>query len=153
MYFYSASTGGFYNDKIHEVMPGDCVEITKDEYHSLLSGESEGMVISPGDSGKPVLCDRQPLTSEQITTMFKNAIQRHMDEVAISLGYDDIKNSVTYAEEPAVPKFQNEGRALRTWRSLVWAYGYEQISAVQSGDRELPTIEELIAELPALVLP
>ena len=89
----------------------------------------------------------------QLIEKFRTAIQKNMDAAAVAAGYDDMKTAVTYAEEPAVPKFQAEGQALRAWRSLVWAYGYEQIKAVQSGEREMPTVEELVAELPALVMP
>ncbi len=92
-------------------------------------------------------------TSEQLIERFRVVIQEHMDAAAKLAGYDDIKTAVTYAEEPAVPKFEAEGKALRAWRSLNWAYGYEQIAAVQSGARSLPTPEELIAELPPLVMP
>ncbi len=92
-------------------------------------------------------------SEEQLINKFRAIIQRHMDEAAVRVGYDDIKTAVTYADEPSVPKFQAEGQALRAWRSLVWAYGYEQIAAVQSGERTLPTPEELIAELPPLVMP
>lgn len=92
-------------------------------------------------------------SEEELINRFKSAIQKHMDDTAVAAGYDDLKSAVTYAEEPAVPKFQEEGQALRAWRSLVWAYGYEQIKAVQSGEREMPTVEELITELPALVMP
>lgn len=92
-------------------------------------------------------------TPEQQIEHFRAVIQEHMDAAARLAGYDDIKNAVTYADEPSVPKFQAEGQALRAWRSLVWAYGYEQIAAVQSGSRPLPTPEALIAELPPLVMP
>lgn len=94
-----------------------------------------------------------PPTAEQLIERFRSVIQEHMDAAARLVGYDDIKTAVTYAEEPAIPKFQAEGKALRAWRSLVWAYGHEQIDAVQSGARTLPTPEELIAELPPLVMP
>lgn len=89
----------------------------------------------------------------QLINEFRAIIQKRLDEAAVSVGYDDIKTAVTYADEPSVPKFEAEGKALRAWRSLVWAYGYEQIAAVQSGDRSLPTPEQLIAELPPLVMP
>lgn len=80
-------------------------------------------------------------------------IQEHMDKAAKSAGYDDIKTAVTYADEPAVAKFQVEGQTFRTWRSLVWAYSYEQLALVQGGKRQQPTIAELLAELPQLELP
>lgn len=93
------------------------------------------------------------LSEEQLIEKFRSIIQQHLDEAAVQVGYDDIKTAVTYADEPSVPKFQAEGKALRAWRSVVWAFGYEQIAAVQSGERVLPTPAQLIAELPSLVVP
>lgn len=84
---------------------------------------------------------------------YQATIQRHMDEAARAAGYDDIKAAVTYADEPAVPRFQAEGQAFRTWRSLCWAYGYEQLAAVEAGTRPQPTVAQFLAELPPLDLP
>lgn len=91
-------------------------------------------------------------TPEQIIEAMRAAIQAHMDTASQSYGYDDVKAAVTYADEPAVPKFQAEGRAFRAWRSLVWAHAYGVLDAVQAGDRERPTADELLAELPKLVI-
>lgn len=82
-----------------------------------------------------------------------DAVQHLLDSRAQAYGYDSIASAVTYAEEPAVPKFQAEGQAFRAWRSLVWAYGYEQLALVESGQRPAPTIPDFIAELPPLELP
>lgn len=76
------------------------------------------------------------------------AVQRHLDAKARSLGYDDIFTAVTYAEEPAVPKFQAEGQALRAWRSLAWEKCYAELARVQGGQRTIPTPDEAVAELP-----
>lgn len=91
-------------------------------------------------------------TPQQIIETMHQGIQAHMDAAAREYGYDDIKAAVTYADEPAVPKFQAEGRAFRAWRSLVWAHAYGVLDAVQAGDREQPTADELLAELPELVI-
>ena len=69
---------------------------------------------------------------------------------AQALGCDDIKSAVTYADESAVPKFQQEGQAMRRLRSLAWARCYEILNAVQTGQRPIPTEDELIAEMEAL---
>lgn len=87
---------------------------------------------------------------EQIEQRFMDEVQMFMDNSARSFGYDDIKSAVTYAEEPSVPKFQNEGKAFRAWRSLVWAYCYEQLDRAKSGDRAQPELDEFILELPQL---
>ena len=73
--------------------------------------------------------------------------------VIFGVGYNDIKSAVTYADEPAVPKFQAEGLVFREWRSLCWAHYYAAMAAVHLGERAIPTAEELIAELPPLVFP
>lgn len=86
--------------------------------------------------------------AERIAQIRAN-IQHHLDAQAQSMGYDDIKNAVTYADEPAVPKFQQEGIALRAWRSLVWDKGYEVLNACKVGERPAPTWPDLRDELPA----
>jgi hypothetical protein len=92
----------------------------------------------------------ESLAPEQIIEAMRAAIQEHMDSAAKGYGYDDVKAAVTYAEEPAVARFQAEGRAFRAWRSLVWAHAYGVLDKVQAGQRPQPTAEELLAELPAL---
>lgn len=79
-----------------------------------------------------------------------NAVQSHLDAAARAAGYDDIKSAVTYADEPAVPKFQQEGQRFRAWRSLVWAACYVMLDDVMAGTRAVPTVDELLAELPKM---
>lgn len=82
-----------------------------------------------------------------------SAVQSHLDAVAQSVGYDNIYTACTYADEPSVPKFQLEGRALRAWRSDVWAYCWVVLADVESNARGVPTSEQLVSELPVFVLP
>lgn len=84
---------------------------------------------------------------------FEQAVQGKLNGAAIAAKYDSIENAVSYAEEPAVPKFQNDGKAFRAWRSKVWAYAYEQLALVLAGEREQPTVEAFLLELPVLELP
>jgi hypothetical protein len=81
------------------------------------------------------------------------AVQAHLDAAAYAAGYDNIQTAVSYADEPAVAKFQTEGQAFRAWRSLVWAHCYAVLAEVQAATRSVPTEAELVAELPDLVLP
>ena len=96
---------------------------------------------------------RDALIQAEITATFEQAIQARLNEAAIAARYDSIATAVSYAEEPAVPKFQNAGIAFRAWRSLVWAYAYEQLALVLAGGREQPTVEAFLLELPELELP
>lgn len=151
--FYSASSRGFYDDQIHSAIPGDAVEITADQHAELIAGQAVGKRIVADPAGRPMLVDPPPLTDEQVAGNLSDAVQRFLDAAARAQGYDDIRSAVTYADEPAVPKFQAEGQALRAWRSLVWARCYEVLDAVKAGSRAVPTEAELIGELPALVMP
>lgn len=89
-------------------------------------------------------------TKSDTQSQYVNATQMQLDSVAKSYGYDDIKTAVTYADEPAVAKFQTDGKALRAWRSMVWNYCYEQLAAVDAGTRTQPTLDAWVSELPPL---
>lgn len=114
-------------------------------------------VNGPDDVGPDeTYSDTQPElkpTPAQIEADKVAIVQKHLDDAARALRYDDIKTACTYADEPAVPKFQAEGQAFRAWRSLVWAKCYEILAEVQNGAQQIPSDEELVAELPTLVLP
>lgn len=63
---YSALTNGFYDSDIHSELPADAIEITTDEYQSLLNGQSNGKIISADSDGKPVLTDPSEPTTDQL---------------------------------------------------------------------------------------
>ena len=58
--FYSKTTGGFYDNQIHNVLPEDAVEITAEYHATLLAGQAQGKTIMPGKDGKPVLASLAP---------------------------------------------------------------------------------------------
>lgn len=94
--------------------------------------------------------DKAALAIVNLAATFEQAIQGQLDAAAKARGYDSIATAVSYAEEPAVAKFQDDGRAFRAWRSLVWAYAYEQLALVKASKRPVPTLDAFLAELPAL---
>lgn len=77
------------------------------------------------------------------------AVQRYLDRKAHEMGYDSIFTASTYADEPSVSEFQNEGKSLRQWRSLVWSKCQDIISDVNDGIVDPPSIDELLVMLPA----
>lgn len=90
-------------------------------------------------------------TQDEIIQSFKDAIQATLDDAARAKNYDDIVSACSYAGYPNV--FQAEAIAFGQWRANVWAYGYSELDKVIAGTRPVPTIVEILAELPALVLP
>lgn len=89
-------------------------------------------------------------TEAEAVAAYMAAVQQHMDARAGSFGYDNLLSVVSYAEEPAVARYQAEGLAFRAWRSACWSTCEQMLAAVKAGERAAPTHEELIAELPEL---
>ncbi|WP_225747932.1 hypothetical protein [Eikenella sp. Marseille-P7795] len=58
--FYSKTSGGFYDNQIHNRLPEDVVEISPEQHAALLAGQSQGQVIMPDKDGRPVLADPAP---------------------------------------------------------------------------------------------
>jgi hypothetical protein len=86
-----------------------------------------------------------PLPTEED---YSAAIQSKLDEAARAKGFDNIHTAASYADEPSVPRFQTDGIAFREMRSLVWAASYVIMAEVKAGLRTMPTIDELLLELP-----
>lgn len=146
--YYSPSQRAFYDDEVHETLPNDAVAVAREHHAELLDQQGAGLCIVPGPDGYPVAEPPAAPTLEQIQRQLTAVVQAHLDAQAKALGYDNIFTAVTYADEPAVPKFQADGQALRAWRSLVWEAGYALLALVQAGESPIPTPEVLIASLP-----
>jgi hypothetical protein len=83
---------------------------------------------------------------------FTAAIQQRLDDFARTRGYDGILSAATYATS-TVPKFAAEGQYAVEARDATWADAWVILDAVLSGQRPMPTLEEVFAELPALAWP
>ena len=94
--------------------------------------------------------DPEPSDSE-IQAELTKFIQGHLDRKAKELLYDSCLSVCSYVDT-GIAKFDDEGKAFRSWRSKVWAKGYEILDAVKSGERSIPSKDELLAELPDLVI-
>lgn len=96
------------------------------------------------------------LTAEEYLALMKAdftaAIDTHMDTFAQTRGYDSMASAASYAgDEDAV--FNLEGTYAKRMRSMIYRQAYAILDAVLAGERPMPTIEEVIAELPALEWP
>lgn len=89
----------------------------------------------------------------QRTTLFiqsvVEAVQASLDAFAKSRNYDGILSACTYATS-AIPKFQTEGQDAVNARDNTWATCYSILGDVQSGNRPMPSLEGILAELPVL---
>lgn len=121
--------------------------------------KSVGMIeldVEQGADGQWYLLGYAPRkTVEQLYAEIQDrlsvAVQDVLDAKARELNYDSCLSVCSYVDT-GVKKFDDEGRAFRSWRSKVWEKGYEILAQVKAGERVIPSAEDLIAELPELVI-
>lgn len=150
MRFFDRATRSEALPGIHSIDLPSVVALPDD--HPFFAALPPGCKVDYDAEGLPVIVPCDPPTEAQLIGQYTQAIQWHMDSRALLFGYDDIKTAVTYADEPSVPRFQSEGQAFRAWRSACWNYCYTLLAEVKAGQRELPSVEQLVAELPELDL-
>jgi len=104
-----------------------------------------------------------PLTDEQKASAQANKVaqvkhdtvievQKRLDEFAQTRAYDGIVSLASYATSKK-PKRQIEGQYGVDIRDAHWDKVYEIEAAVLAGTRPLPTVAEVLAEMPALEWP
>ncbi len=92
-----------------------------------------------------------PETPEQTIARLEATLDRYLDSVANSYRYESIRTMATYDGDPN-PKFDAEGKAAKAWRSACYTRSVEIIDEVLSGQREVPSEDELIALMPKIDL-
>lgn len=90
-----------------------------------------------------------PPSEAEIQAQLTKVVQNYMDKTVQARGYDNIHTACSYANSTD-HIFAAEGQACLAWRDKVWRKCYDILAEVKAGTREIPTVEELIAELPAL---
>lgn len=89
-------------------------------------------------------------TEEELQQYFEDAIEAYMDSVVQTRNYKNIHTAASYVNSTN-EKFAKEGAACNKWRDDVWDKCYAILAEVKAGKRAIPTLEEVIAELPVLV--
>lgn len=88
-------------------------------------------------------------TPEEIIKGYEDAVQAHLDRTAQSRDYDNTYTCLSYLSSTD-PTWNREANAFNAWRDQVWRKCHEILNAVMAGTKPQPTIDELIAELPAI---
>lgn len=83
---------------------------------------------------------------------YRAAIQSLIDSHAQSRRYDSGNSLATYVSS-SNPAWAAEAQAFVNWRDAVWAYAYAEMDKVMAGEREQPSVEDFIGELPQIVWP
>lgn len=121
-----------------------------------LTCEANGWCMEDGydEDGKRYLIINPPYvhipTEKEIQKMLTDGVQAYMDTKAQERGYDNIHTACSYVNSTD-EVFKAEGTACLAWRDSVWRKCYTVLDEVKAGKRAIPTLEEVIAELPVLV--
>jgi len=91
-----------------------------------------------------------PFSIDKIIASYTAAVQSRLDAFAKTKGYDGIFALCTYAASENA-QFRQEGQRGVSLRDATWVKFYEVMEQVKSDQRELPTPDELLAELPELI--
>lgn len=88
----------------------------------------------------------EPKTPEQIIADLKNAVQAHLDATAQADDWDNIYTASLRASFAG--PYQARGVKYAKWMDACWLRCHEIEAQVFSGQRAVPTPDELIAALP-----
>lgn len=83
---------------------------------------------------------------------YSTAIQQRLDDFVRQRGYDSILSACTYATS-VVPRFKAEAQYCVEARDATWAACYAIMGEVQAGQRAMPTLDEVMIQLPELMWP
>ena len=91
-------------------------------------------------------------SAEEMIASVQRAVQERLDAFARTRAYDGILSAATYATS-GVQKFTAEGQYAVQARDATWAACYQIMADVQQGLRPMPSVEQVLSELPALEWP
>lgn len=89
----------------------------------------------------------EPPTQEEIQKQLSDTVQAALDDFAKTRLYDGIMSACSYANSTDA-KFKSEAEYCISLRDTTWRTAYGILDEVKAGSREIPTAEELLAELP-----
>lgn len=95
---------------------------------------------------------KQAQAMAEAVETYRAAIQSLIDAKAQEKQYDSGATLASYVNS-TIPQWSTEATAFVAWRDQVWAYALAELDKVQSGEREQPSVEAFLAELPVLEWP
>jgi hypothetical protein len=118
--------------------------------------EVEGVIVrwdvaEPQPSEDAIAAKAAELAQADAVRAFSTAIDAHIEATARARDYASAVSAASYVTSTN-PTWAAEAAAFVAWRDAVWAAVYGALGAWQAGG-EAPTIEGLIASLPAMVWP
>ena len=89
-------------------------------------------------------------TEKEIQEELERGVEAWMNTVVAERDYDSIDTCIARYTDSPNPKYAQEAKAVKDWNTLVWDKCWDILKEVKEGKRAIPTLEEVIAELPVL---
>lgn len=132
--FLSADTILATIDGTEMIVPDDMANRHR---QMLAAWVADGRTIDPFEPPDPTLED------------YRRAIQSRIDETAQAKSYDSGNSLASYVASTN-PHWAAEAHAFVGWRDAVWSYAYAELDKVMNGEREQPSVDEFVEELPVI---
>lgn len=84
--------------------------------------------------------------------VYRLEIQAMIDGKAKEREYDSGATLASYVNS-TIPEWATEAQAFVAWRDAVWLYALAELDKVQKGERDQPSVEDFLAELPEFEWP
>jgi len=84
--YYSARAKGFFDSRIHSLVPDDAIEVTNEAYHTLMGAQANGSTIQADANGRPVAVAPAPPTLDESKASLCRQIDRAADDAYAAIG-------------------------------------------------------------------
>lgn len=104
MIYYSKSTKGFYHKEVHgDLIPEDCVEISKDLHEQLLLLQATGKYFIDDNNGTPFAKEVPQISYEESLKLFKKLSSKQLKFQLISYGlFDSVYKAIDSISDKTV---------------------------------------------------
>ena len=108
---------------------------------------TDNNIIIPIESEN--LEDETELSDERLFVIVQENIQTYIDDFAHTRDYDNAVYCISY-KDSIIPRFKNEAKRMMVYRDLCWAIATDFNLKYKNGERDRPTLEEIMTALPVL---
>ena len=108
--------------------------------------KEEGVVVTKAQQEAEYMAKKM----QDLAKAMEQGIETHINSVVQARGYNSQDSIAKYLVQGN--PFYDECTAISLWIGSVWVYSHQVQADVMAGTRATPSLEELIAELPELVI-
>jgi len=163
--YYSLENKGFYIEGLHNEIPSNAIEISKEDHEYFLNTLNNGgsvEIVNGKGQAKEKPAPTQVEIIKEVIAQNMIALQNAIDLKAQSLGYDSAISCVAYSDSVSITakdpvsiqleRFRREGVAMQKWVSQVWALAVVYQNEVLAGTKPLIGADDAVSLMPPLVI-